>query len=128
MTQRRRPPYRLMPAGLAADRHTSTRDDQSSTNALILAIRDGSRHEQDCAMENEFERVKDADREALDISGAELADLLDCGLDPTEIDRLRFTRWRLRTNQLQGDGWPHHSGQAKRPRPRMRSAGRPGSS
>ncbi len=78
-------------------------------------------------MENEFERINDADREALDISGAELADLLDGGLDPTEIDRLRFTRWRLRTNQLQGDGWPHHSGRAKQSRPRMRSAGRPGS-
>ncbi len=74
-------------------------------------------------MEKEFERINDVGREPLDITGAELARLLDAGLDPTEIDRLRFTRWRLRTNQLQGDGWPHY-GRGKRSKPRMRSTGR----
>jgi len=74
-------------------------------------------------MDNELERTDAPKDEPLDISGPELADLLDAGLEPTEIDRLRFTRWRLRTNQLQGDGWPHYGARRKRARSRARSAG-----
>ncbi|MGA7670506.1 MAG: hypothetical protein WBW04_08790 [Nitrolancea sp.] len=79
-------------------------------------------------MENEFQRLADIEREPLDISGAELIDLLDAGLQPTEIDRLRFTRWRFRTNQLQGDGWPHFGTRRKPSKTRMRSAGQRGTS
>ncbi len=53
-----------------------------------------------------FDGCHDIESEALDISAMELADLLDSGLLPAQIDRLCFTRWRLRSGQLQGDGWP----------------------
>ncbi len=64
-------------------------------------------------MNEAFERFYDVESDPLDITGQELANLLDSGLQPTEIDRLRFTRWRLRTHQLEGDGWPHSSGHNK---------------
>lgn len=57
-------------------------------------------------MKEAFERYYEVESDPLDITGRELANLLDAGLEPTEIDRLRFTRWRVRTNQLEGDGVP----------------------
>jgi hypothetical protein len=79
-------------------------------------------------MNDSVERAYDVEHDPLDITGRELANLLDAGLSSTEIDRLRFTRWRLRTHQLEGDGWPQSGGsvstQAMRP---LRWAGHRGS-
>lgn len=61
-------------------------------------------------MNHAFERYYDLQDEPLDITSGELVDLLDAGLGPTEIDRLRFTRWRLQTRQLAGDGWRQSTG------------------
>jgi hypothetical protein len=60
-------------------------------------------------MNEAFEQFYAVESDPLDITARELANLLDAGLEPTEIDRLRFTRWRLRTHQLEGDGPPQTS-------------------
>lgn len=57
-------------------------------------------------MYNTLPRSHPTHEDPLDITPFELVHLLDAGLDSTEIDRLRFSRWRLRTHRLEGDGWP----------------------
>ncbi len=61
-------------------------------------------------MKEAFERFDDDDHDPLDITAKEVVNLLDDGFCPTEIDRIRFTRWRLRSHQLDGDGWPRSGG------------------
>ncbi len=56
-------------------------------------------------MNEAFERFDNVDHDPLDITAKEIVNLLDVGLSRTEIDRMRFTRWRLRSHQLDGDGW-----------------------
>lgn len=57
-------------------------------------------------MYNTLARSHPTHEDPLDITPFELVNLLDAGLNSTEIDRLRFSRWRLRTHQLEGDSWP----------------------
>ncbi len=78
-------------------------------------------------MNEAFDRVYDVENDPLDITARELANLLDAGLAPTEIDRLRFTRWRLRTHQLDGDGFPQSATNVTSEHPHaLRWAGRRG--
>jgi len=53
-------------------------------------------HEQDTAVNSTAKHDRETDVDAGTITPLELVDMLDSGLSPVAIDRLCFTRWRMR--------------------------------